>query len=550
MLTLTPSLSIKDVHNNINKYKTKLSLFKTAVFFEKGIFKGILTLGDLRRLLAKENINKSVRPFLNKKPIYITENELNQNLNNIVNKRIETSSVNKIDYILVFNNNRTKVIKFLKLSELDNVKYKSISVIGAGHIGLPLSIHFNKKNFNVNLHDQSFKQLSLIKNNRVQIYEKNLNYLLKNFLSQKKLLLRDMNNLNSQIYILCVGSGLKKNRIDNNNIINLTKKISKILKKNDLLIFRGTTSYGLITSKLIPILKKNKSLTIGKDLFVSYCPERIVEGDALHELETIPQIVSGYTNNCLLKSYSFWSNFNDNLIKASSIEQAELIKLISNSYRDLQFAFANSVVKLASKFKISAVDTIEKSNFGYKRNLIAKPSVGVGGSCLIKDPILLSNSFNSAYPFGKISRKINQDSIINMSNFIKKYIYKNNLNKKILIVGVAFKGYPETIDLRHSPSIDLYHNLKKFSFSPKFLDLKQDLIIKHNILSKQYFLSKNKLFDFNSIIVMNNNSKYLDLINKTLFNSSKKYVNKLFIDPWCLFDRDFIVSKGFNYNTL
>ena len=551
MYTLSPSLSVEDVHKKINSVKNLKNKFKLAIFFEKKNFSGILSLGDIRRLLLEEKKYKKVKPFLNTNPISVTEKDLNQNLTNLINKKISLSKITKIEYVLVFNQKKTKVIKILSLNELDNIKYKSISVIGAGHIGIPLSIHLNKKNFIVNLHDVSSKKLFLIKKNKVPILEKNLNQFLKNSLLNKKLMIKNMSNLNSQIYVICIGSSLTSNGlIDNKNLISLTKKISENLKINDLIIFRGTTNYGFISKKLIPVITKNTKHIIGKEIYVSYCPERIVEGDALFELENIPQLISGYTSNCLLKAFSFWSNFNNNLIKCTSIEQAELIKLISNSYRDLQFSFANSISKLSSKYNISAIDTIEKANFGYSRNLIAKPSVGVGGSCLVKDPILLFNSNKTAYPFGKISRKINNQSLKDMSLFIRKFTRKFKLNKKVLIVGLAFKGYPETIDLRHSPSIEMQLELNKYDFKSKFLDINQKLMLSHKLIKKEYIFQNKKSFNFDTIIIMNNNLKYIDLINNIFLNSSKKYYQKLFIDPWCLYDTDLITSKGFFYKTL
>ena len=229
-----------------------------------------------------------------------------------------------------------------------------------------------------------------------------------------------------------------------------------------MVILRGTTQVGLSRKLLIPTLEKTSNLKCGKDFNFSYMPERIVEGDALFELKTLPQLISGNSYSCKDKALNFAKFYFENIIELSSLEEGEIIKLASNSFRDLNFAFANEITRIASKFNLSGNQLIKNSNLGYERNKIALPSIGVGGYCLPKDPILFTKLFNmnDGYSLGKTSRQINEknisESFKRISNNIKKF-------RRTLILGATFKGLPETIDLRNSPAIQMSKLLKKRS---------------------------------------------------------------------------------------
>ena len=142
-----------------------------------------------------------------------------------------------------------------------------------------------------------------------------------------------------------------------------------------------------------------------------------------------------------------------NVIKLQSLEEGEIIKLASNSYRSLNFAFSNEISRISNLYGLSGSELIKKANYGYERNNISKPSLGVGGFCLPKDPILFSNNSKklSNYKLGKISHNINK----NITQFYLKKFLKilKKMNKpKILMMGISFKGYPETLDIRNSTS--------------------------------------------------------------------------------------------------
>ena len=177
-------------------------------------------------------------------------------------------------------------------------------------------------------------------------------------------------------------------------LIKSLSNISKILKSGDLVIIRGTVQVGFTSKVAKKIIEKTSRLKVGKNIFLGFMPERLIEGDSLNELNKLPQIISGVTYNCVSKVKKFADIYFDRVIEAKSTEEAEIIKLSSNSFRDLNFAFSNEISRICEYYDLSSNELIEKANFGYSRNYISLPSLGVGGFCLPKDPYIFSKLLN------------------------------------------------------------------------------------------------------------------------------------------------------------
>ena len=143
-----------------------------------------------------------------------------------------------------------------------------------------------------------------------------------------------------------------------------------------------------------------------------------------------------------------------------------MCKLLDNTYRDTIFAYSNQMAKLSEKLNLNLHDLIEKVNFNYSRNFIPRPSPGVGGPCLTKDPYILDDVFKKNNLKSEIilnSRKINESMVLNIYSRCRHYFLKKgkDIKKiKIFIIGIAFKGTPPTGDTRFSTSLDLVNLLK------------------------------------------------------------------------------------------
>lgn len=519
-------------------------------------FEGLISLGDLRRLQKRNDKNIFVDKAINKHPVIIKEDEFNNNLYQKLKNRIKNKKIKYVDEVILVDksNNFLKVLDYKTLFR--NYNYKNICVIGLGHIGLPLAIHLLKSFKKIKGFDKDKEKIKNLKKGKLEFYEKNLNTILKYSLKNKKLdISNDLKKVESEVYIVCVGSELKGNKIDNKKLINIAKNLSKIIKQDDLIILRGTVPVGTSRQVFLKNLCKMTKLICGKDFYFAYLPERIVEGNALEELNKIPQLISGYSENCLNQIKIFSDKVFNNTLGLSSIEEGEIIKLASNSYRDLNFAFSNELTRIANLHQLSGSKLIEKANYGYERNNISKPSLGVGGFCLPKDPFLFKKSFNQkakGYKFANLSREINNDTIKFYGNTIIKKLKSVKKNKyRVLIMGLAFKGNPETIDIRNSPGLELANYLKNKKINIDFVDPMQSMMKKLLKINNnfKFCVNKQKINDYDMIVIINNHQSFLDLIDKNL-KANKTNHKKFIFDCWNLLDYNNLNNLNWNYFNL
>ena len=497
---------------------------------------GSISDGDIRRAILKgHNINDKIVKVFNKNFIFLKKNFDLSEAYKKFNKKVR---------IIPIVNEQMKINGILRKHDLVpflDIKSKTILVVGLGYVGLTLSLVLADSGFEVSGYDKNTKTVKKIKNKIPPFYEKGMErYLSKN-------VGRNLNIFNkpkeSDVYIITVGTPLKKNKSLNPDLSYLKKslvEVSNLLKKNDLIILRSTIPVGCTRKFVIPFLEKKTGLKFGKDLFISFCPERTIEGNAIEELKKLPQIMGSFCRKSAELTKRLFSEYNFTIVEVRDLESAELAKLIDNSFRDTIFAYSNSIAMLGEKLNLDISQIIDKVNLGYSRNQIPKPSPGVGGPCLSKDPYILSDSFNKA----KIensnliihSRKVNElviDNILNRSVKIFKKLKKNK-NSKIFISGFAFKGFPETSDIRSSTTKIFYEKLKNKGFKNiwihDFKVSKEDLKL---IGAKSCsIISGFKKAD--AIFIMNNHKKYEDLNIFKLLGQTKKPV--FFYDSWQIFN--------------
>jgi UDP-N-acetyl-D-mannosaminuronic acid dehydrogenase len=365
-------------------------------------------------------------------------------------------------------------------------KKKYISIIGgAGHVGLPLGIMLAKKNFKVFLVDKDKKNIQKVKKGIMPFFEENSQNLLKDLLVKKKIFVS--NNLDkislSKYIIVCIGTPVdKKNKPITKNFLTLMQNLKKILKKDQYLIIRSSVYPGMM-KKIFKIFSSNNS----KFENISYCPERILQGQSLKELPNLPQIIS-YKNNSTKKNVSQLFSKICKIIIYSSPEEAELIKLFSNVYRYINFAIANEFYMIAQNLGINFSSLRSKMIKKYKRNNFFPKAGFTAGPCLSKDTSQLnfSSKFNN---LGKASLNVNEGMPEYIFNMLKK---NNNLKKKTVgILGYTFKKNVD--DIRDSLALKLEEILKK----------KKVKVIKSDYLHKEKGdLTTKKLIKKSDIIII------------------------------------------------
>lgn len=355
---------------------------------------------------------------------------------------------------------------------------QNISIIGgAGHVGFPLGLAFAEKNFKVDLVDLNLKNLEMINSGKPPFMEMGAEKLLKKTLKKNKIFTKQKLDdlINSKYIIVCIGTPVGKNlKPKLADFINFFKKLKKFIHKDHIIIIRSSIYPGII-DKLEKLLKqRNKNII--------YCPERIVQGKALIELKKLPQIIASNKKKNLIHAKYLFGKIASKII-TTSVTEAELIKLFSNSNRYINFSIANQFFLMCQSMNLDFTRVRRIMQDGYERNLNLPKAGFTAGPCLLKDTMQLSSFFKKNFNLGHAAMQINES----IPDFIIKELNKiKNIKKKIIgVLGLAFK--PENDDIRDSLSIKLLKLLKKNKF--KTLQSDEYFQDKKNV-SKEYLIKK------------------------------------------------------------
>jgi len=563
----TESDSILSVVQKINCGKTEGGAVGIAVVVDKSnVIKGVVTDGDIRRAIS-DGIDFSipVREIMTTKYTFVYDDLSRTEQLKVILEQVRR--VGRLDdprttRVIVCKKNYefVDIVNLLDVYKYGDVNLQRISIYGMGFAGLTLALTFAELNqldiTGVDIDEDLIRNLN---KGISTIYEDGLQSLLAYCNAKKAITFKQSKeDVDADIHIVVVGTPVDaNNKPDYSYLENVIKQIGKSLKQCDTVICRSTVPVGTTRNFIIPILEKCSGMRVGKDFYVAFAPERTVEGKALKELKLLPQVVGGYSEHCREVASKLFYKITPSIIKVKSLEAAEIVKMVNNTFRDAVFAFANEVALLCDNYNLDAYELIEAANEGYPRNVIPSPSPGVGGICLSKDPYLYSysNDGNMSYvpQFGEISRSTNKRMPEYVYQKYRKFINDNNLelhsnNIKVLVVGITFKGIPETSDTRNSPAMDLVALLKKDGTT--VLGYDQVLTINDiNALGIIPVSMEEGMVASNAVFIMNNHPQNTKFdIYSCLTQTRKPF---MFFDGWRLFNKYEIKSiPGVLYSTL
>ena len=411
---------------------------------------------------------------------------------------------------------------------------KHIVVVGMGFVGLTLGLTLADSGHNVIGLEQNETSLKKLKNGDPHFYEKNLKKLLQKNLRRKRIkFLRkfvELKKFDINYFIIAIGTPIDRNKkVHLKTIFKISEEIFNIIKKKTTIILRSTVKIGT-TRKIEEVFKSKKD-----KVNFAFCPERTIEGDALNELKYLPQIIGCENKNVRKNVNDLFSSITKNCVNLNTYEQAEMVKLIDNSYRDSVFSFSNQIAKMGELMGIDINESLLKANYKYPRNTLPKAGL-VGGPCLTKDPYILMESLKNKVklPIIKESR-LNNESIPKFTIRLMKSKVKKNF-KNALICGLTFKGMPENDDVRNSLSLNVIHELK-INYKNINIDtldpFLKDIYLKKSI--RQHYNDFRQIKKKYDLIIIANNNKYWKTIKFRNFN--KKIVsNGLLYDYWITFE--------------
>lgn len=338
-----------------------------------------------------------------------------------------------------------------------------VSTIGLGYIGLPTAALIASKGITVIGVDINKKTVETISKGGVHIKEKGLGELVKRVVAQG-FLTAELTPQEADYFLIAVPTPFQENHQPDLSFVKAAiESVAPVLKKGDTLILESTSPVGTteqmekLINKLRPDLR-----TKGKDvdLFLAYCPERVLPGKTLEELVTNDRVVGGVNPESTEKACQLYKLFVEGQLLRTNAKTAEMAKLTENSFRDVNIAFANELSVLCDSLGISVWELIELCNH-HPRVSILNPGPGVGGHCIAVDPWFIVAKNPNESKLIKTARLVNDSKpdfvLRKVNNFLKEFRNKNKNTPKICCLGLAFK--PDIDDFRESPAVNIAKRL-------------------------------------------------------------------------------------------
>ena len=334
-------------------------------------------------------------------------------------------------------------------------------MIGLGYVGLTLATVMGEVGFRVVGVEKRKDVVDKTNSGAPHFSETGLEGALRRVISSGNL--KAVTEINEEkpcdVYVITVGTPLNAEGLARLDMIeSAVNQVVDHMPDGALIILRSTVKIGTTRNVIAPILEKS-----GKRFEIAMCPERTLEGRALQELRQLPQIVGADDSAVRDRAAAIFRTLTNSIVQVSSLEAAEIVKLVDNTYRDVQFAFANEVARLCEAFEVNAHEVIASGKLGYSRTNVPLPGL-VGGPCLEKDPHILAQSAQSRglnMEITRAGRMVNERQPAETMQLIVAQMARREMGEgvKVALLGMAFKGVPATDDLRGSMSLKVLEAL-------------------------------------------------------------------------------------------
>jgi len=352
-----------------------------------------------------------------------------------------------------------------------------VSIIGLGYIGLPTAAVLASKKITVIGVDVNQHAVNVINQGKIHIVEPELDVLVHNAV-QDNYLKAVTEPEKADVFMVAVPTPFKGNyEPDLSYIESAAKAIAPVLEKGNLVILESTSPVGA-TEKMMQWMKVERpDLNFPEygdnnsecDIAVAHCPERVLPGHVIRELVENDRIIGGVTARCAEQARDLYKIFVEADCLITDCRTAELSKLVENSFRDVNIAFANELSLICDKLDINVWEMIKLANRHPRVNIL-QPGPGVGGHCIAVDPWFIVDSAPDEAKLIKTARLVND----NKPNFVLdkieqavKLIGKDKSGLKIACLGLAFK--PDIDDLRESPALNIAQQIGLMGFSNMLL---------------------------------------------------------------------------------
>ena len=334
--------------------------------------------------------------------------------------------------------------------------FSSLCVLGLGYIGLPTASTFATNGLKVVGVDTNPEIVNGLNNGQIHVFENGLDELVHKALKTGNLTINSHPDP-ADAFIIAVPTPFKDGKkADLDYVISAAESIVPYLKKGNLVILESTSPPRTTVEIVAPILEKS-GLKAGKDFSLAYSPERVLPGQILKELVENARIIGGIDQHSSEAGRDLYKIFVKGEILMTDATTAEMVKLMENTYRDINIAAANEFARLADRFHVDIWEAISLAN-RHPRVKVLNPGPGVGGHCISVDPWFFVEAAPDTAQLIRTAREVNDSQPAYIVDFIQRKI-GNLTDKRITTLGLAYKA--DVDDLRESPAIEVALLLKK-----------------------------------------------------------------------------------------
>jgi UDP-N-acetyl-D-mannosaminuronic acid dehydrogenase len=333
-------------------------------------------------------------------------------------------------------------------------------MVGLGYIGLPTAALMASRGIKVHGVDINQKAVDTINRGEIHIVEPDLDGLVRHVV-REGYLVADIKATAADVFLIAVPTPFKGDHIpDISYVETATRNLCSFLEEGNLVILESTSPVGT-TERVKEIIDEERPELKGK-VFIAYCPERVLPGNVIHELEHNDRSIGGMDENSTEKAIKFYRHFVKGELVATNARTAEMCKLVENSSRDVNIAFANELSMICDKAGIDVWELISLANRHPRVNIL-QPGTGVGGHCIAVDPWFIVSEFPEEAKIIRSAREINNYKtewvIEKIKNAALKFEVKHGKKPNVACMGLAFK--PDIDDLRESPALYVTKSLIK-----------------------------------------------------------------------------------------
>jgi UDP-N-acetyl-D-mannosaminuronic acid dehydrogenase len=365
-----------------------------------------------------------------------------------------------------------------------------INVIGQGYIGLPTALMFAKSGKRVVGTDYNEKLIQSLQRGKLTFEEEGLDELLKEAIENGIKFSTEYQKTDTYIISVPTPYVKESKKLDPTYVISAAHNVLEVCEKGAILIIESTVSPGTIDRYVRPEIEK-KGYILGEDVHLVHAPERIIPGNMIYELEHNSRTIGADDIIIGEKAKELYSSFCKAEIVVTDIRTAEMSKVVENTYRDVNIAFANELAKICRTDNLDVYEIIKIANKHPRVNIL-QPGPGVGGHCISVDPWFLVGDYPDLTNLILTARKVNDSMPTHVLKRIRDIMREHDI-KDISKVGLYGLTYKENVDdTRESPTLQLLERMDEhLAFGVKVFDpYVKDRIVDHQFMNFEDFINE------------------------------------------------------------